>query len=77
MLDADAGVMTSPLWLSGALQELREMSDDPPPRYRDLYQAVLDGRVPARSVRGRWTIDRPDLPVVAREFGMRLRNSAV
>jgi hypothetical protein len=40
-----------------------------PPSYRQVYAAVIDGRVPAeQDISGRWTIGETDLPVVAAEL---------
>jgi hypothetical protein len=37
-----------------------------PPSYRQVYSAVIDGRVPAeQDLNGRWTVGAADLPLIA------------
>ena len=31
------------------------------PSYRELYAMILDGRLPAKRIRGRWYIEREDV----------------
>ena len=38
------------------------------PSYRDLYKMVLDGRLPARKIRGRWYIERDDIDGIIHHF---------
>ena len=49
--------------------ELRR-AGGPKVSYRKLYEAALDGRIPAeRSPKGRWTVAARDLPRVAQALG--------
>jgi hypothetical protein len=37
-----------------------------PPKYKDVYSAALDARIPAEQDRnGRWSVGDPDLPLIA------------
>lgn len=37
-----------------------------PPSYRQVYSAVIDGRVPAeQDLNGRWSVGTADLPLIA------------
>lgn len=38
--------------------------------YRPLYNAVLDSRIPAVQVRGRYLVDRAELPRIATLLGL-------
>jgi hypothetical protein len=40
------------------------------PRYRRVYNAILDGRIPAEQVNGRYRIARSTLPYIAALFGL-------
>jgi ferric-dicitrate binding protein FerR (iron transport regulator) len=44
----------------------------PVPRYRHLYNLVLDRRIPAQQINGRWHVDDADLPAIARALGASL-----
>jgi hypothetical protein len=42
---------------------------EPPPTYRELYQAILDGRIPAeQGSNGRWYWRNSNLPEIAAAF---------
>lgn len=42
-----------------------------PARYRALYEAALDCRIPARQgMNGRWTFDVADLPAISEAMGL-------
>lgn len=45
-------------------------------RYRAVYFAALDGKIPATSENGRWYVDPADLPKIAATFGLRPRAAA-
>jgi hypothetical protein len=45
------------------------------PRYRRVYNAILDGRIPAEQVNGRYRIARSHLPQIAELFGLKGRTS--
>jgi len=42
-----------------------------PPKYRDLYVKIVDGDLPASRQRGRWTVRRCDLPLIAETLGLK------
>jgi hypothetical protein len=52
--------------------EIRALTGEHPPSYRDLYEAAVDGIIPARHVRGRWYVDRQDLWAVAMALGLKV-----
>ena len=51
---------------------IREGYADPKtaPRYRRVYNAILDGQIPAEQVNGRYRIARSHLPQIAALFGL-------
>jgi len=53
--------------LSKLASELRRQNlVEPPPTYRETYNAALDGRIPAeRGDNGRWSWAAADLPLIA------------
>ena len=53
--------------------ELRRLGADRVPSYRDTYNAVVDGIIPAhRGANGRYRISRANLPIAAAALGVRL-----
>jgi hypothetical protein len=48
------------------------MTGQPAPSYHQLYLAAVAGRFPAEQVRGRWRVQRADLPAIARALGASL-----
>jgi hypothetical protein len=44
--------------------------------YRRLYQAILDGKIPAERSHGRYRIARGDLPAIAASLGLTVRAGA-
>ena len=54
----------TPLPLLGRKLRDRNLVDRVPP-YREIYNAVLDGRIPAEQDNGRWSVADPDLPLIA------------
>jgi hypothetical protein len=52
--------------------ELRAMGADPVPPYRIFLTAILDARIPATRVTGRWYVERKDLPQIAETLGIAL-----
>lgn len=46
------------------------------PSYRDCWNAAVNGVLPAVQERGRWTIDRADLPQIAEVLGLTAPASA-
>ena len=57
--------------LPALASELRRAGWPEVPSYREFYEAVLDGRIPAeRSPKGRWTVAARDLPRVAQALGI-------
>jgi hypothetical protein len=49
---------------------------DTAPRYRSIYNAILDGRIPAEQVNGRYRIPRSTLPHIAALFGLKDQTSS-
>jgi hypothetical protein len=56
--------------LSKLSRELQAFTGKPAPGYRALYNHVLDGRLPAEQVNGRWYWHRIDLPAIAAALGL-------
>ena len=44
--------------------------------YRRSYNLVLNGTIPAENVRGRWWVQRSDLPKVASLLGVEIKQAA-
>lgn len=61
--------MTNAIPLPSLAGELRSRYGDAP-TYRELYQATLDGRLPADCIKGRWHVRTADLDRVAELFGL-------
>lgn len=64
--------MSDSIRLSHLARELARLTPDPVPGHRKLHQLVLDARVPAEMVNGRWHVSRDDLPVIATRLGLSL-----
>ena len=61
------------LTLPEVAPELRRLGADRVPSYRDTYNAVVDGIIPAqRGANGRWSISRANIPIAAAALGVRL-----
>jgi hypothetical protein len=56
--------------LTRLASELRSLTDQEPPNYRQLHMLVLDGVIRAELVRGRWQIAPTDLRGIAELLGM-------
>ncbi len=59
--------------------KLRDLTGAPPPSYRMLYMAVVDGRLPSVQQNGRYFVQDSDLPAVAAALGLTIppsRNAA-
>jgi hypothetical protein len=39
--------------------------------YREIYNKVLDGEVPAEQTNGRWHVGRADLPAIAKKLNQK------
>lgn len=52
--------------------EIRRMTGEPGPTYRQLWDAVVSGRIEAeRDARGRsWVVRRENLPAILAAFGL-------
>jgi len=57
-------------------RELEAYTGRQPPKYRVLYNLIIDGRLPALKVRGRWFVRRDELAQVAEMLGMIPENVA-
>ena len=63
--------MTELIGLSQVPREIQDVTvDGSTTPYRQLYNSVLDGDVPAEHVRGRWYIRRNNLKRVAIALGL-------
>ena len=61
------------LTLPEVAPELRRRGADRVPSYRETYNAVVDGIIPAqRGANGRWSICRSNLSIAAAALGVRL-----
>jgi hypothetical protein len=62
--------MSDPIPLSNAARLIAEMlaGKAPSPGYREIYNDVLDGKIPAKQLNGRWHIERADLKAIADEL---------
>jgi hypothetical protein len=49
--------MTKRVPLTALSRELAALTGKPAPNYRKLYLAILDGKLPADQVDGRYTVD--------------------
>ncbi len=56
--------------LTSVARELFDLTGRQPPTYRELWQAVVDGRLQAERVNGRHFLRRKNLPNAARSLGM-------
>ena len=65
---APAMPQTIPLSLTS--RELARRFGGSAPAYRRLYELVLDGKLPAEQVNGRWFVDEADLPAIAATLGL-------
>ena len=63
------GLPQIPGALKGVAQEL--------PTYRHLYDAAVNGRIPAWQSHGRWYLRRSDLRATAEALGLKLVKEAV
>lgn len=66
----------NPINLAQLPRELARLTGGNPPAYRDLYQRVLNGQIPAESVNGRWYVAAADLPSIAAALGLTAENAA-
>jgi hypothetical protein len=59
-------------WIPLALvpTALKALTGVQPPKYRTLYTAILDGKMPAEQRNGRWYVDRMHLAAIALQFRM-------
>ena len=69
--------VTKPVALSALLTELKALTEDPLPSYRQVYNMILDGRLSAQRVNGRWFLPRADLPGIAFKLGLKLKQQSV
>ena len=51
-------------------RKLAEYTGQPGPKYRVIYDAAVEGRIPA-DFDGRWSVDDADLPIIATALGMK------
>ena len=51
-------------------RKLADYTGQPGPKYRMIYDAAVEGRIPAE-FDGRWTVDEADLAAVATALGMK------
>lgn len=56
--------------LSLLSRKLKQAGANPPPLYRTIYNAALDGRLPAVHERGRWYVKDEDFAEAARVLGV-------
>ncbi len=61
------------LQLAALPRELSGLIEGHPPSYRRVYNMVLDARIPATLVNGRWTVRRDDLPAIAATLGLQMK----
>jgi hypothetical protein len=64
----DNDMLTTPLKLLPAT--LKQRTGRTPPKYFQCYHAILDARIPAHKVSGKWHVNDSDLPLVERVFGL-------
>ena len=50
-------------------RKLAEYTGQPAMKYRPLYDAAVEGRIPAH-FDGRWTVDDADMPTIATALGL-------
>jgi hypothetical protein len=70
-----SSVSSERLALVDALRTLREQCGEAPD-YNQLWRLVARGDVPAERIRGRWSVNRSDLPQVAAALGIAVRSAA-
>ena len=46
--------------------EIRELTGEKPPTYRELYRMAIDGELPVERRNGRLYLNRADLPGIAK-----------
>lgn len=56
--------------LSNVPRAIQVSTGKPGPEYRRCYVAVIDGRIPAVQINGRWFVQQADLPTVAHTLGI-------
>jgi hypothetical protein len=57
--------------LTQLIGRLREHYVGTAPTYQQAHKAVVECRIPATMINGRWQLQDPDLPVIAAYFKMR------
>ena len=55
--------------LSQLPRKIADHTGKPAPKYRTLYDAAVEGRIPAE-FDGRWTVDETDVPKIATALGL-------
>ena len=63
--------------LTALPRELTALTGTQAPGYRRLWTEVVDGRIPAEQVNGRYQVRRTDLPAIAASLGMTARAKVV
>jgi hypothetical protein len=66
----DASPDADTLTIPEILAALRQTFGNRTPAYDRVWLVVAEGRVPAQKVRGRWRIQRCDLPRLATALGL-------
>lgn len=63
------------IWLTEVPRELGKLTGGKPPSYRKCYFAILDGRINAETINGRYRVREEQLPAIAELFGLRVSAS--
>ncbi len=64
------------VWLRDVPRSVAEKTGFPPPKYRRVYNLILDGLLDAEMINGRWRIREAQLPKVAELCRMPVRASS-
>jgi hypothetical protein len=56
---------------------LFDLTKAPPPSYQRVWNAAVSGRFPVLMIDGRYWVNRSDLPLIAKVFGMPLPGAPV
>ena len=62
--------------LTALPRELAALTGQPVPSYRKLWTMVVDGRLSATQVNGRYQVDRAGLPAICAVLGLPLKAAA-
>jgi hypothetical protein len=62
--------MSEKLPLTQVAAALRYLTGSTPPRYQQLWRAMVDGKISGELVNGRYVVQRADLPIIAAAMGM-------